>query len=150
MLRGQMQLIGSATYTNKYDQRFTQAAPDQDLMGDVGSPPRWRGRAGIQWGSRLETASVFANFVSGLTDIVAVPNRRVPSWTTFDLFWGLSLGDAFRRRAYTDGASLSMTVSNVFNKTPPLITSLSSAFGFDAVNANPYGRQFSVELRKTW
>ena len=43
-----------------------------------------------------------------------------------------------------------MNARNVFNIDPPFLNNQITYIGYDQENANPYGRQLSLELRKTW
>ena len=86
----------------------------------------------------------FANYANGYTNNLVTPFEKISSWTTFDARVAYSFEDGGR---YTDGLTISLEASNLFDKDPPFANIQS---GIDATVHSPVGRLVSLTLDKQW
>jgi iron complex outermembrane receptor protein len=126
-------------------------------LDKIGFPNSLRIRSNLGIESGGLRASLFLNHVGSYLNNaniqvngVALPNIKVPSWTTFDL----SLGYNFPAKSgLLKGFAVNVNIQNLFDKDPPVVLSGTGAggapiFAFDELNANPFGRAFQIELVK--
>lgn len=144
---GDFLLAVSGSYLFAYDERFSSTAPSTSVVSTMGRPADLRLRGGFSWSRGNLIGSAFANYVDDYRDTLSVPNRRIDSWTTVDVQLSYSmkglLGD------FIESADLSLSATNVLDKQPPF-ANWPTGFGFDAANADPYGRRISLDLAVKW
>ena len=123
-------------------------------------PVSLKGHAAIDWFKGMYSAGVSANFIGsylndrpitilGVTQAVS----NVPSWTTFDLRFGLTFDDP--TPAWAKGIRVNLAFLNVTDKAPPTVLSTVGAGGFDSGamdgnNADPFGRRISLQVNKAF
>jgi iron complex outermembrane receptor protein len=128
-----------------------------DVLDTIGFPNSLRIRSNVGIVSGGVRAALFLNHIGSYLNNaniqvngVALPNLKVPGWTTFDL----SLGYEFQSKSgLLKGFAVNFNVQNLFDKDPPVVLNGTGAGGapilaFDEVNANPFGRSFQIELVK--
>ncbi|MEJ0037804.1 MAG: TonB-dependent receptor [Gammaproteobacteria bacterium] len=145
----------AASYLLKYEESVVQTAPSVDSLDTFLHPIDLTLRGSFGWSRSGLSAVAFLNYQDSYTDNIAVPNRRISSWTTFDLTVAYDFASRISSGVF-QGVKLSGSVQNLFDRDPPfvsnsLLTSASGvARGFDPANANPYGRTFALSLTKRW
>jgi len=107
-----------------------------------------RGHASLSRG-RL-TASAFVNYVDSYQVDRTEGADGISSWTTMDL--ALSYDFDARRAGWLSGVGLGLSVSNLFDETPPVAPSDGgySMTAYDPTNASPLGRFVTFEVRKAF
>lgn len=131
------------------DRQLTPGAPATDVVGNYGSPAKWRLRGRLGWSSDGGfSANAFVNYIDGYTNQVVVPVEQVSSWTTVDLTLSQRIGGDEGGR----GLNLALSIVNLFDRDPPYITNRSntSALGYDPEKANPLGRMISLQATVRW
>lgn len=131
------------------DRQLTPGAPATDVVGNYGSPAKWRLRGRLGWSSDGGfSANAFVNYIDGYTNQVVVPVEQVSSWTTVDLTLSQRIGGNEGGR----GLNLALSIVNLFDRDPPYITNRSntSALGYDPEKANPLGRMISLQATVRW
>jgi hypothetical protein len=153
---GKLDTDVSATYILDYRQRVTPTSDSVQIVNTAGNPPRLRLRAGLQWKKSVWYAGAAINFTSGYSNKGSLdalgdelPLSDVASWSTFDLQFGYVTLDAHPASS-SSGMRISLVVTNVFDHNPPYVDDHAYGLGYDPSNANPFGRQLSVEVRKLW
>lgn len=138
---GDLTLEASGSYMTDYRRRITSAAPTLDLVDTYGFPVDLRGTMSARWAIEDVSIRTAVNHVSGYRDL---RNARIGSWTTTDvqLGWTPSSG-------WGEGLSLTASVRNLFDLDPPFYDAV-TGIGFDAGQADPLGRTFSLQLTKRW
>lgn len=133
----------NGSYLIDYKRQVTPAAPLVERVDTLGNPVDFRLRAtgSISW--RDWGATVSANYVDSYRDDVSDPERRIDAWTTFDLQL------RYQPREWMKDLTLSLSVQNLFDATPPFVDR-SSGFAYDAGNADPLGRFVALQLIKSW
>ncbi|MEX2488016.1 MAG: TonB-dependent receptor [Pseudomonadales bacterium] len=122
--------------------------PITDVLDTVTNPVSIRLGASLRWQAGGVQAALIANHIGDYENTRQVPAQRVSSWTT----WNLSAGYEFDEDAdsFLRNVGLSLHVRNLLNKNPPFVDAAISGVGFDASNADPFGRFASVQLSKSW
>ena len=143
---GQLDLRTSASYVIEFEEKLTPTAPSFDFVDTIFNPVDLRIRSEVGWSNEALSTSLFVNYTDGYTDNASSPERKVESWTTFDL----SLAYDFASRDdLLKNLSVRLNVQNVFDQDPPFVNN-SAGVAFDPNNSNPLGRFISVQLRKNW
>lgn len=130
------------TYYNSFKVAASPLAPAIESVNTFGNPPRLRTRSHIGWSDGAFTANAYMNFTSSYKDVAQ--NRRVKSFTTFDIDASAQLGDLVTAGIAQD-TQVILSMSNLFNKNPPFYNGY---YGYDPQNASPIGRRFQIVLEK--
>lgn len=141
----EMSLAGS--YLLAYDEQFSSIAPSTSVASTMGRPVDLRMRGGVSWSRSGWRGSAFANYVDNYRDNLSTPNRTVGSWTTVDIQLAREFGALLGKVG--EATDLSLSVTNALDKDPPF-ANWPTGFGFDAANADPYGRRISLEFAVKW
>jgi len=145
---GKLAFAFSGTWLKEFSEAQTPNLPLVSLLNTQNEPIDLRLRASAGWQYRGWQAQVAANFTNGYRDTSSIPVRRVSSWTTFDV--QLAYDFPTETNAWLQGLRLELNARNVFNVDPPFLNNQVTFIGYDQENANPYGRQLSLQLRKKW
>ena len=152
---GDVQLGLNASYLLESEDQFSPLRPVVQKVGRIFNPARLRMRGGASFSRGASTASLYVSYVHSYEDdqSLGVP-RHVSSWTTFDASYQYTFGGGMPR--LFSGTRLTLSVQNLFDKDPPLITtavpatSLARTSAYDSANADPLGRVIGVQLTKQW
>jgi outer membrane receptor protein involved in Fe transport len=140
-----LSLGGSRLFT--IDNRITDSAPRNNVVGTLGAPVklRLRGRAGFEAGAF--DGGVGVNHVASYCNLTVTPTERVKSWTTVDLQLGVRIGEPDKR-----GVRLAFSVNNLFDQDPPyaLFRSTGVTIGYDPEQASAIGRSFALQAIVAW
>lgn len=135
--------------------------PPEVVVGGLGQlleiegRPKWRFSGSVNWNSGPVDVGLFGNYVGKVWDTSVArdnpivsddPNAnffRVNSFFTMNL----SVAYTIRNKTALDGTRLRFAVNNLFDRDPPLAD---ENFGFFSELHSARGRQFAVELRKTF
>ena len=145
---GDLAFALGGTWLRTFATAETPNLPLRSLLNTPNEPINLRFRASVGWQYRGWGAQVAANFTNSYLDNLSMPQRRVASWTTIDV----QLGYDFPNDATSllRGLRVTLDARNVFNANPPFLNNQLTDIGYDQENANPYGRQLSLQLRKRW
>ncbi len=135
----------SGTYIATMKQRITANAPVIDVVSTFGNPVDLRLRGRLSAASGPWSGAAFINYTDHYRNLVVAPAERVSSWTTLDM-------SVTRRFEGLPSASLSLSVTNLFDREPPYVNNptLFSASGFDPDNASAMGRLVALQLVASW
>jgi outer membrane receptor protein involved in Fe transport len=146
---GHLEIRGSASWLDS-SQRTTSLQQDYDLAGTIYNPARINGRVGAVWNRRGLTASLFANYIGGVTNTwtAAGASEKIPSMTTFDAVLRYAVGGESNGVPSWDFA---LSAQNLFDRDPPFYT-IDSVYQlpYDATNYSPIGRFLSVSVSRHW
>ncbi|MXO65757.1 TonB-dependent receptor domain-containing protein [Altericroceibacterium endophyticum] len=129
-----------------------------DTLDTIGDPISWRGRGNISYATGPFSATLFGNYTGGYTNDAPLtiagelqPEQEIGSWTTFDLNLSLSFDRGDNRFGFMDGLRLSATVTNLFDKDPPIVNSaLTPSSSIDLTAHNAYGRYVQFQVTKSF
>ncbi len=138
---GALTLEATGSYMDQYQRKITPTAPQEDLVDTLGFPVDFRGTAAAVWRRDDVDVRVAVNRVSGYRDFAGA---RIAPWTTADVQFGWRPSGAWGQ-----GVSLVASVRNLTDEDPPFYDGSNGA-GFDAGQADPFGRQVSLQLTKRW
>ncbi len=140
---GQWEVFINGNYILGLESTAVRNAASADLVNTIYNPMDLRAVAGISWSNASLAFTSIVNYADSYENILAAPSQRIGSWVTVDLQFQWNLLSA---RA-------SLSVQNMFNKSPPSIRGASPTLinlGFDGMNASPVGRFISLEMQKDW
>ncbi len=144
--QGALTLRGSANWLDSTQQTIaTQQA--YALAGTLFNPPKVSSRVGAVWKRGGFTASLFANYRSGVTN--RVDDVKSASFTTFDA--ALRYVTGMRGDAWS-GLEFALSLDNAFDRDPPLyqVTSPLYVAPYDSTNYSAIGRFLSLSVSKHW
>ncbi len=139
------------TYITTFEKTVTPASPVADALNVLFGPVDLRLRGGLTWTRNALSTSLFANYVDDYRMGTGSGAASIASWTTFDLHlrYGIDgLGSGIWR-----GASLALSVQNLFDRAPPFVATpafINSNPGYDPANADPLGRFVALTVSKAW
>ncbi|BBE32395.1 TonB-dependent receptor [Sphingosinicella microcystinivorans] len=142
---GEASLALSGTWLTDYKRRITTAAPMSDKVATVGFPSDLRVRTSAGWNRSDVGLTLTMNYVDGYADPLSTPARKVDAGTTFDAQLRYSPQDV----TWAEGLTLALSVQNLFANDPPFVNN-SFGVGYDPANADPSGRQVSLQLSRRW
>lgn len=142
------ELALNANYILEMLNRVSPTAPPYDLVGTFANPPKLRMRGTLAWFRRELSANLNVNYTHSYTDTSGAVDRPVDAYTTLDGV--LSYAFAPSGNAFTDGLSLSLIVTNLFDEAPPYVGFSGRGSHYDAANASPLGRTVSMQIAKRW
>jgi len=144
---GHAELGTSGSYIVELSQKLTPNSPRVALVGTLGYPPDFRLRGRALYTRGASGIAIFGNFIDGYANNSTGVLRRVASCFTLDaqLSHRFDIGPAGK-------VALSLSVSNLFDRDPPLTVARSAftTIGIDLENANPAGRIVSLQVSKQW
>ena len=148
---GSINLSVGGTRLFTIDNRITDTAPRNNVVGTLGAPVklRLRSRAGVILGAF--DGGVALNHVASYRNLSVKPAERVKSWTTVDLQLGVRIGETGGAK---DGQSfrLAFSVNNLFDRDPPYaqFRSTGVTIGYDPEQASAVGRSFALQAIVGW
>lgn len=145
---GDLAFALGGTWLRNFSEAQTPGQPLTSLLNTPNEPVNLRFRASAGWQFRGLGAQVAANFTNSYRDIYSIPQRGVDSWTTIDVQLGYDF--PAEPASWLQGVRVTLDARNVFNVDPPFLNNQVTYIGYDQENANPYGRQLSLQLRKKW
>lgn len=140
-----------------------QLQPGAESIDDLGfsnGPLKWRVNAGLEWSFQnfnvawnaqyYDEYSICASIDSESTCSRAISSQgseRIPSQLYNDVSLSYQFGD--NKNSLSDNLELSLSIQNVFNKTPPSIAyGVSSNFAGYSYYGDPRGRRFTASITK--
>ncbi|GAB3309908.1 hypothetical protein GCM10027564_14200 [Luteimonas notoginsengisoli] len=135
-LRGSTSWLDSTQKNSPEDSAF-------DLAGTLSSPATVNSRAGLVWMQGGFTASVFANYTSGVTN--PFDGVKTASFTTADLNLRYIIDD----RDSPAGWDFALSAHNLFDRAPPLHQVTDATWvPYDSTNYSAIGRYLSFSVSK--
>ena len=144
---GRFAVDGTLSYIRS-DQQLSPAQPFIQRAGTIFDPPHWRGRAAFAWQRGDFGLTSVVSHIGGTLDDRFVPRSRVDGFTAVDLTasWTPSATTGLLK-----GTSLTLSVLNLFEEEPDLITVTNPALArFDSTNYPSTGRTIGLTLNKRW
>lgn len=142
---GQLTVRGSASWLDS-EQSLTATQNPYDLAGTLFNPARINSRVGAVWQQGGFTASLFGNYVGGVTN--TLDEKKGSSFTTFDTTLRYDTGA--RGDAWSNLA-LELSMQNMFDRAPPLFIPTSWTYTpYDPANYSAMGRFLSLSVSKHW
>jgi iron complex outermembrane receptor protein len=144
---GSFSANGSATVFTENTDQLIEGAPVVDLKGKVANPPKWRGRASLDWSRGAWGAAIGVNYVDELYDddlTAGIVRRDVDAQATVDL--QLSYTSRNTGSPLLDGVAVRVGADNLFDADAPFVDG--SRLGLDVRNHVYEGRTVYVRLSK--
>ncbi len=146
---GQFDLGLDGGYVFSFKQATSSTAGLVDVVNTVGNPLAFRMRATSEWYQRgwdrpgFGVSAAIDRF-GGYQDPDSSLRTYVRPFTTLDM--RLSYRTTYGNGPF-DGVELGLNAANLFNVSPPFVD---DELGYDAANAQPYGRVLSLTMQKNW
>lgn len=152
---GRWRLSGSATRSLNNERELAPGQVKVILDDDTGAPPKWRYIASLLWDRGPMSASLFVNYIDGfetnLTGNTFVANNSAIRYLPTPAVTRVDVRGSYRFpngvwRGYGKGLSLSLGISNLFDKEPPFSD---TAFGYNGgLHSNlVLGRSYELSFR---
>jgi iron complex outermembrane receptor protein len=148
---GRVNVGGSFSKILKLQRSLLRNTPLIDFLDTIQNQVSARGRANLGLTHGPVTANLFMNYIGGYLNNATItvagvkyPDTEIPAWTTFDA--GLSYDLDTLGWGPTSGSRISLNVTNLFDKEPPIVLSGNNAV--DLANHSIWGRYWSVEITK--
>lgn len=139
----EVQIGAAAQYIFKNDYRVITALPAQSRLNLVGSPADFKLKAMIGLSTDSLGLNAVLNHVAPYKDDRFGPSMRVKPWNSIDL----SLSYRITGKSPTGpSAQLQLAATNLLDSDPPYVADPINAVHYDGTNADPLGRQISVQL----
>lgn len=140
---GRLELRGAASWLHS-EQKDAPDAAAYDLAGTLFSPATLNSRVGIVWLQGGFTASAFANYTSGVRDVLT--GFETSSFTTLDANLRYSLDDSAGSRS---GWDFVLSAQNLLDRAPPLHPTLDPSWApYDSTNYSAIGRYLGVSVAR--
>lgn len=144
---GRLEFRGGVSWLDMSRQTFS-GQQEIELAGNLYFPAKWNGRLGAVWSREGLSASVFANYASGVDNTLLAVPEKTGSFTTFDatLRYESLPGDA-----PFSGVTMSFSVTNLFNRAPPSFVNTDPTLpAYDSTNYSAIGRYITLSVGKHW
>jgi iron complex outermembrane recepter protein len=145
---GNLKLGVEGTYLLEFTQQESPGLPPAQLLDTENNPINLKLRGTISWQRNRFGATTGINFQNHYRDTASVPNRSVSSFTTIDAQLRYQLGPY--DGGWFQNTRVELNATNLFNVSPPFLNNQLAGLGYDQENADPYGRQLSLQIRKAW
>ncbi len=146
---GELAASINVAYLLAYDTKLTESTPEIDQLSTLYRPIDLKLRGSLSWSRGGLSAFVAVNYTRGYRDRrdSAIAND-IDSFTTVDFALTYDFADRLDN-AFTDDTVLSFNMRNLLGEEPPFVETL-DGLNFDTANADPFGRQVSVSLTKSF
>ncbi|HEX3913130.1 MAG TPA: TonB-dependent receptor [Steroidobacteraceae bacterium] len=136
------------TYILEFDNRFTSATPEANLLNTPFNPVDLRLRPRAEFRIGPFSAAVFLNYTNSYEDNRGTVPVPVAPWTTVDMNVAYACASDCWFLQHT---TIMAGVTNIANKEPPFLVN-ASGFGvnFDGTNANALGRFIYLQVSTKW
>ena len=141
---GTLTLRGSTSWLESTQQTLSNGSA-YALAGTLFNPPKVSGRLGGDWKQGGFTASLFANYRGGVTNLI--DGVKSASFTTFDATLRYATG---KRDDAWSGLEFALSLDNVLNRDPPLYRVAQPLYvaPYDSTNYSAVGRFLSLSVSK--
>lgn len=153
--RGELALSLDASYFLHYEESLVAGQPGVVRRNTPYYPASLRLRTGANWSTGPWSLGGFFNYVNEYTDERDPLNPvTIDAWPTVDV--QIAYAPATSRQSLREGAAISLSILNVFDREPPFVLNPNPAFStaccqnYDAANASPLGRYVALRLTKAW
>lgn len=139
----------NVAYLLTYETQITDASPVLYQLNTLYRPIDLRLRGNLSWSKDGLTVFAAVNHTSGYRDLRDRSLATdIDAFTTFD--FSLTY-DASGRLGGTalNGTAASFGMRNLFDEEPPFVETI-DGLNYDSANGNPFGRQISVSLTKSF
>lgn len=143
---GEFDLGVVGTRLFEFSQDLSRSAPGLDLLDTQNNPLDLRLRGNLSWSHLGMGATLAVNYAGSYRDVASQPERRVGSWTTYDLQLRY---DWDQQSGWLSDSAVSLTIQNLFDKDPPFLNN-QLGIGYDQENADPAGRFIRLYFKKSW
>jgi outer membrane receptor protein involved in Fe transport len=145
---GNIKLGFEGTYLFQFTQEATPTSPAESLLNTENNPINLKLRTTAGWQRSRFGLSTALNFQNSYRDTGSIPNRPVSAFATVDAQLRYELGSY--DGGWLQNTRLELNAINLFNVSPPFLNNQAASIGYDQANADPLGRQLSLQIRKAW
>lgn len=146
---GRLDFSTNATYYRRYLVRALPTDPFVDTAGHStdfnGTIPRWSAYTSIAYTQGNYEAFVGNRFLPAYVD--DDDGARIGAWTSWDASVAFTFGKASNWRRVFNGARLSVGVNNVFDRMPPLDSTIFTDSNADIATFGSIGRFIYMDLK---
>jgi len=143
----------SGSYLTKYEVAVAPTAPLVDRRNIIFNPLKFKARTSVTWDHGPFSTRMTWNHVNGYTNNVPTIPQEVSSFNPIDLAVTVTIGDEGASGFVDKGLTFGFEVRNLFDEAPPYVNitpSGNGSGGYDATAADPIGRLFAINVRKSF
>ncbi len=144
---GRLKLGVNANYIIDFKERAAETTPEVQSLNTLYNPVALRIRGNMGFSRGGFSASAFVNYTDSYKTDNSPSAEKIDAWTTVDFLASYKIES---QSAWLNGTSISLSVSNLFDKTPPSTPTYGTFIlaGYDPANASPLKRFIAFELSK--
>jgi iron complex outermembrane recepter protein len=143
----------SGSYLTKHEVAVAPTAPLVDRRNIIFNPLKFKARTSVTWDHGLVSTRLTWNHVNGYINNVPTIPEEVDSFNPVDLAVTFTVGDEGASGFVDKGFTLGLEVRNLLDEEPPYVNitpSGNGSGGYDATAADPIGRLFAINVRKSF
>ena len=144
---GTLTLGFNANYIAEIDTIFAPGAPTFDIVDTTGNPVGLRLRTTAGYARNGWDGAIAINYTDQYTDNSGLSEAEVDAYTTVDLNVAYTVQTSSDK---LENLLLQLSVTNLFDESPPFVQSAGLGSHYDSANADPLGRLISLEIAARW
>jgi outer membrane receptor protein involved in Fe transport len=148
LMGGALNLALNANRIAKIDTIFAPGAPTFDFVDTTGNPASLRLRTSAAYTRGKWDAAFAVNYTDKYTDTSGVIDTGVDAYITVDGNLRYTLQNL--ASPALENLSIALSVTNLFNESPPFVQASGQGSHYDGANADPLGRLIAIEVAKRW
>ena len=141
----------AGTYITELEDQLTSNAAFLEVLNTYLNPIDLRIRGSLSWSREGWRTGFFVNYADEYRDNRTVSERKIGSYTTYDLTVQYDFKDDSPSR-FLRNTKLLFGALNLLDEDPPFVDNAGDniTFNFDVRNASPIGRLLTLQVAKSW
>ena len=144
---GEWDLGAVGSYFFNFRQSLVSTAPLVNVLNTINNPLRFTARGDLGLAREQYSVRVAINYANSYQNNLVTPAATVGSYATADLLVSYNIKPA-DLRLFGQGARLSLSVQNIFDRQPPYVQN--GALAFDPQVVSAIGRFTALSLNTKW
>jgi iron complex outermembrane receptor protein len=150
---GDFKFFANGMWMTDYNVSITPTGQPKDYLNKIFQPAEFRTRLGVVWNMGDWRTELRATYLNSYDNNAIAIEESVSSYMPVDLSVAWNVGGGDGADFFSSGLVLGLEVRNLFDEDPPYVNIApggNGSGGYDATAANPIGRLYSINLRKSW
>jgi iron complex outermembrane receptor protein len=150
---GDFMFFANGMWMTDFNVSITPTGTPKDYLNKIFQPAEFRTRVGVVWNMGDWRTELRSTYLNGYDNNTLLVPQSVSSYMPVDLSVAWNVGGGDGADFFSSGLVLGFEVRNLFDEDPPYVNIApggNGSGGYDATAANPIGRLYSVNLRKSF
>ncbi|HKX54905.1 MAG TPA: TonB-dependent receptor [Xanthomonadales bacterium] len=150
---GDFRFFANGMWMTDFNVSITPTGTPKDYLNKIFQPAEFRTRVGVVWNMGDWRTELRSTYLNGYDNNAIIPTQSVSSYMPVDLSVAWNVGGGDGADFFSSGLVLGFEIRNLFDEDPPYVNIApggNGSGGYDATAANPIGRLYSVNLRKSF